>query len=230
MGADEAVYVFQLIVVESQRSQVSQVLQRVLIDVVGLVVSDVEDVQVGVVCENIAGNCCQLVPCQPETVQAGQGFQLTSIDHLDSVLAKVEGPQPCEGGHIIGHLAKLVVVQGQVLQVGRACEEASWQGGQLVVVEGEGGEGGEGDQGGGWQGGELVVGEKEDVQVEEGGEGALLDLGELVVLQVEDLQALLPVEQLAVQLGQGVVAQVEGHQLRQRVENLQQCDRIDKST
>ena len=141
MRADKAVYVFQLIVVESQCSQVSQVLERILIDVVGLVVSDVEDVQVGVVCENIAGNCCPLVPCQPETVRAGQGFQLTSIDHLDSVLAKVEGPQPCEGGPIIGHLAKLVVVQGQVWQVGRACEEASWQGGQLVVVGGEGGDG-----------------------------------------------------------------------------------------
>ena len=47
---------------------------------------------------------------------------------------------------------------------------------------------------------------------------------------VEDLQAPLPVEQLPVQLGQSVVAQVESHQLRQGVENLQQCDRIDKST
>ena len=46
MRADKAVYVFQLIVVESQRSQVSQVLERVLIDVVGLVVSDVEEQQV----------------------------------------------------------------------------------------------------------------------------------------------------------------------------------------
>ena len=151
LRADKAVDAFQLIVVESQRSQVSQVLERVLLDVVDLVVGDVEHVQVGVVCENIAGDRCQLVPCQPETVQAGQGFQLTSFHHLDSVLAKVEGPQPCEGGHVGGHLAKLVVVQGQVLQVGRACEEASWQGGQLVVVEGEGGEGGEGDQGGGGQ-------------------------------------------------------------------------------
>ena len=33
MRADEAVDAFQLIVVESQRSQVSQVLERVLIDV-----------------------------------------------------------------------------------------------------------------------------------------------------------------------------------------------------
>ena len=41
MRADKAVYVFQLIVVGSQRSQVSQVLERVLIDVVGLVVSNV---------------------------------------------------------------------------------------------------------------------------------------------------------------------------------------------
>ena len=41
LRADEAVDAFQLIVVESQRSQVSQVLERVLIDVVGLVVSNV---------------------------------------------------------------------------------------------------------------------------------------------------------------------------------------------
>ena len=41
LRADKAVDVFQLIVVESQRSQVSQVLERVLIDVVGLVVSNV---------------------------------------------------------------------------------------------------------------------------------------------------------------------------------------------
>ena len=41
MRADKAVDAFQLIVVESQRSQVSQVLERVLIDVVGLVVSNV---------------------------------------------------------------------------------------------------------------------------------------------------------------------------------------------
>ena len=140
MRADKAVDAFQLIVVESQRSQVSQVLERVLIDVVGLVVSDVEAVRVGAVCEIIAGNCCPLVPCQPETVQAGQGFQLTSFNHLDSVLAKVERPQPCEGGPIIGHLAKLVVVQGQVMQEGRACEEVSWQGGQLVEVGREEGE------------------------------------------------------------------------------------------
>ena len=46
MRADKAVDVFQLIVVEPQRSQVSQVLERVLIDVVGLVVSDVEEQQV----------------------------------------------------------------------------------------------------------------------------------------------------------------------------------------
>ena len=47
---------------------------------------------------------------------------------------------------------------------------------------------------------------------------------------VEGLQASLPVKQLPVQLGQSVVAQVESHQLRQGVENLQQCDRIEKST
>ena len=41
LRADKAVDAFQLIVVESQRSQVSQVLERVLIDVVGLVVSNV---------------------------------------------------------------------------------------------------------------------------------------------------------------------------------------------
>ena len=41
MRADKAVDLFQLIVAESQRSQVSQVLERVLIDVVGLVVSNV---------------------------------------------------------------------------------------------------------------------------------------------------------------------------------------------
>ena len=41
LRADKSVDVFQLIVVESQRSQVSQVLERVLIDVVGLVVSNV---------------------------------------------------------------------------------------------------------------------------------------------------------------------------------------------
>ena len=41
LRADEAVDAFQLIVVGSQRSQVSQVLERVLIDVVGLVVSNV---------------------------------------------------------------------------------------------------------------------------------------------------------------------------------------------
>ena len=46
MRADKVVDVFQLIVVESQRSQVSQVLERVLIDVVGLVVSDVGEQQV----------------------------------------------------------------------------------------------------------------------------------------------------------------------------------------
>ena len=46
MRADKAVDVFQLIVVESQRLQVSQVLERVLIDVVGLVVSDVGEQQV----------------------------------------------------------------------------------------------------------------------------------------------------------------------------------------
>ena len=46
MRADNAVDAFQLIVVESQRSQVSQVLERVLIDVVGLVVSDVGEQQV----------------------------------------------------------------------------------------------------------------------------------------------------------------------------------------
>ena len=41
LRADEAVDAFQLIVVGPQRSQVSQVLERVLIDVVGLVVSNV---------------------------------------------------------------------------------------------------------------------------------------------------------------------------------------------
>ena len=46
LRADKVVDVFQLIVVESQRSQVSQVLERVLIDVVGLVVSDVGEQQV----------------------------------------------------------------------------------------------------------------------------------------------------------------------------------------
>ena len=62
MRADEAVDFFQLIVVESQRSQVSQVLERVLIDVVGLVVSDVEEVQVGVVCEIVAAIVVRLFP------------------------------------------------------------------------------------------------------------------------------------------------------------------------
>ena len=46
MRADKAVYVFQLIVVESQCSQVSQVLEPILIDVVGLVVSNVGEQQV----------------------------------------------------------------------------------------------------------------------------------------------------------------------------------------
>ena len=100
LRADEAVDAFQLIVVESQRSQVSQVLERVLIDVVGLVVSDVEEQQVVRPVEDLQAP----LPVDQLPVQLGQ-----------RVVAQVESHHLHQGVEdLMGEEMAGVVVAGDV--------------------------------------------------------------------------------------------------------------------
>ena len=92
LRAHQPIDVFQLIVVQPQCAQVSQVLESILLDVVDLIVSDVENVEVCVVFENISGYLGELVPGKPKSVQAGERLKLPTFHCFDSILSKVKGP------------------------------------------------------------------------------------------------------------------------------------------
>ena len=177
--------------------------------------SDIEDVKVCVVFKDSAANLSQLVPCQAETIEAGEVLQLLAEDRPDPVLPEVEGPQLGQSVDVLRDCVQVVVVESEVLQQRTAGEEAGREDGQSVVVHGQGGQRGQAGQGGDRQLRQLVVREQEDMEVDEVTEGVVGNIGDVVVLEVQYLEVVLLSQCPPLQFGESVVAEVQRHQFRQ---------------
>ena len=94
----EAVHVLQLVVVEAQGPEILEVLDGLRLDGHEAVVGQIEDVEVGVVGEHLAGDAGQPVAGQPEAVETGQTGHV-AVGHLGQpVLAEVQRAEVGQAG------------------------------------------------------------------------------------------------------------------------------------